>query len=86
MHSRLGGCSPNRLKHDPAVVALGAACLRIVGYGNLGYAYFMVMMQAFNGAGNTITLTIANFFGFWLFEIPSHNAPANASATTGITW
>src|SRR6202050_4166754 len=56
--------------HDPAVIPLGAACLRIVSYGNLGYAYFMVMMQAFNGAGDTITPTIVNFFGFWLFEIP----------------
>jgi len=56
--------------NDPAVVPMGAACLRIVSYGNLGYAYFMVMMQAFNGAGDTITPTIVNFFGFWLFEIP----------------
>ena len=55
---------------DPAVVPLGAACLRIISYGNLGYAYFMVMMQAFNGAGDTITPTIVNFFGFWLLEIP----------------
>jgi len=56
--------------HDPGVVPLGAACLRIVSYGNLGYAYFMVIMQAFNGAGDTVTPTIVNFFGFWLFEIP----------------
>ncbi|SPF43230.1 MATE efflux family protein [Candidatus Sulfotelmatobacter kueseliae] len=56
--------------HDPAVVPMAAACLRIVSYGNLGYAYFMVMMQAFNGAGDTVTPTIVNFFGFWLFEIP----------------
>jgi putative MATE family efflux protein len=56
--------------HDPTVVPLGAACLRIVSYGNLGYAYFMVMIQAFNGAGDTITPTIVNLFGFWLFEIP----------------
>jgi putative MATE family efflux protein len=56
--------------HDPNVLRLGAACLRIISYGNLGYAYFMVMMQAFNGAGDTITPTIVNFFGFWLFEIP----------------
>ncbi len=56
--------------HDANVLRLGAACLRIISYGNLGYAYFMVMMQAFNGAGDTITPTIVNFFGFWLFEIP----------------
>jgi putative MATE family efflux protein len=56
--------------HDPDVLRLGAACLRIISYGNLGYAYFMVMMQAFNGAGDTITPTIVNFFGFWLLEIP----------------
>jgi putative MATE family efflux protein len=55
---------------DPEVVPLGAACLRIISYGNLGYAYFMVMMQAFNGAGDTVTPTIVNFFGFWLLEIP----------------
>src|SRR5579863_5066173 len=56
--------------HDPEVVPLGAACLRIISYGNLGYAYFMVMMQAFNGAGDTITPTIVKFFGFWMLEIP----------------
>jgi putative MATE family efflux protein len=56
--------------HDPAVVPLAAACLRIVSCGNIGYAYGMVMLQAFNGAGDTITPTIVNFFGFWLLEIP----------------
>lgn len=56
--------------HDPAVVPLGAACLRIVSYGNIGYAYGMVMLQAFNGAGDTVTPTIVNLFGFWLLEIP----------------
>jgi len=55
---------------DPAVVALAATCLRIISYGNIGYAYGMVMLQAFNGAGDTVTPTIVNFFGFWLLEIP----------------
>lgn len=56
--------------NDPDVVPLAASCLRIVSYGNIGYAYAMVMMQAFNGAGDTVTPTILNLFGFWLFEIP----------------
>jgi len=55
---------------DPEVVRLGATCLRIVSYGNIGYAYLMVTLQAFNGAGDTVTPTIVYFFGFWLFEIP----------------
>jgi putative MATE family efflux protein len=56
--------------HDPAVVPLAVSCLRIVSCGNVGYAYAMVMLQAFNGAGDTVTPTIVNFFGFWTFEIP----------------
>src|ERR1700674_182585 len=56
--------------NDPEVVPLAASCLRILSYGNIGYAYGMVMLQAFNGAGDTVTPTIVNFFGFWLLEIP----------------
>ena len=55
---------------DPAVVPLAASCLRILSYGNIGYAYGMVMLQAFNGAGDTVTPTIVFFFGFWMLEIP----------------
>src|SRR5271154_5594862 len=56
--------------HDPAVVPIAASALRILSYGNIGYAYAMVMLQSFNGAGDTITPTIVNFFGFWMFQIP----------------
>src|SRR6266436_625920 len=55
---------------DPLVVPLAVSCLRILSYGNISYAYGMVMLQAFNGAGDTVTPTIVNFFGFWLLEIP----------------
>src|SRR5215475_1685582 len=55
---------------DPVVLPLAASALRIFSYGNIGYAYAMVMMQAFNGAGDTVTPTIVNFFAFWMLEIP----------------
>jgi len=55
---------------DPAVIPLAVSSLRILSYGNIGYAYGMVMLQAFNGAGDTVTPTIVHFFGFWLLEIP----------------
>ena len=48
--------------NDPTVVPLAASCLRIISYGNIGYAYGMVMLQAFNGAGDTVTPTIVNLF------------------------
>jgi len=56
--------------NDPGVIAIGADCLRVLSYGYVVYALGMVVVQSFNGAGDTVTPTIINFFCFWLLEIP----------------
>jgi putative MATE family efflux protein len=56
--------------HNPAVIAVGADCLRIVSYGYLFYAWELVGLNAFNGAGDTMTPTRINFVCFWMIEIP----------------
>ena len=55
---------------DPNVIANGAVSLRIISIGFVSYALGMVMIQAFNGSGDTVTPTRINLFCFWLFEIP----------------
>lgn len=54
----------------PEVARIGTMTLRILGLGNVMYAYGMVISQAFNGAGDTRTPMIVNFICFWLIEIP----------------
>jgi putative MATE family efflux protein len=55
---------------DPEVLGIGIESLRVISYGYVFYAWGMVMMQAFNGAGDTVTPTWINFYCFWMFQIP----------------
>jgi putative MATE family efflux protein len=55
---------------DSSVIPFGVDCLRLVSYGYGFYAYGMVLVQAFNGAGDTNTPTIINVFCYWLLQLP----------------
>ncbi len=55
---------------DPGAIATGALCLSIVAFSYPAFAYGMVVVQAFNGAGDTTSPTIINLIAYWLFQIP----------------
>ncbi|MES2331754.1 MAG: MATE family efflux transporter [Bacteroidota bacterium] len=58
------------INSDPNVVKTAVLALRIVSCGYIFYGVGMVMINAFNGAGDSKTPTWINFFWFWIFQIP----------------
>lgn len=56
---------------DPAITAHAVATLRIVASGYVFYAWGMVTVQAFNGAGDTATPTWLHAVFFWLLQLPA---------------
>jgi putative MATE family efflux protein len=71
---------------DAGVVAVGQNALRLISYGYLLYAYGMVLVQAFNGAGDTVTPTIINVFCYWIFQIPLAGWLAGRMGPDGVFW
>ena len=56
--------------NDAEVVRIGTSCLRILGIGFPMYAIGMIITQALNGAGDTVTPSIINLVCFWFLQIP----------------
>lgn len=55
---------------EPEVIKYGTLSLQIIAIAYFLYAYGITVTMAFNGAGDTKTPTIINFFCFWLFQLP----------------
>jgi len=56
--------------NEEEVITYATKCLVTLSFGYIFYAFGMVIIQSFNGSGDTRTPTIINFFVFWTFQIP----------------
>ncbi len=55
---------------EPEALAYAVQCMRIFAYGYVFWGFGMAIIQAFNGAGDTMTPTWINVFCFWIVQVP----------------
>ncbi len=56
--------------HELGVSQTAAIGLSTFGFAFTSWSWGVVLMQAFNGAGDTATPTLINLLAFWIFQIP----------------
>jgi len=74
------------INSDPAVIKTAVVALRTISMGYIFYGVGMVIINAFNGAGDSKTPTWINLFWFWAFQIPFAYTLANVMhvGTSGV--
>jgi len=60
----------NFMNSDPQARHYAVQTLQIVSLSYIFFGIEMVMLNAFNGAGDNRTPTLVYFVGYWLFQIP----------------
>lgn len=55
---------------EPEAIASGMLSLRILSLGYIPFGFGLAVIQAFNGAGDTLTPTLINVLAFWVVQVP----------------
>lgn len=66
----LGSFFVSFFNKELAIIKAGSLALTIISSGYIFYGIGMVLMNAFNGAGDSKTPTLVNLFWYWLIQIP----------------
>ncbi len=56
---------------EPEVVEYAVQCLHIFAFGYVMWGIGMAVLQAFNGAGDTMTPTYINVLCYWIVQVPA---------------
>jgi putative MATE family efflux protein len=84
----LAGPLVQAFTEDVQAVTYGIQALQIFAIGYIFFGIGLIPVQAFNGAGDTLTPTLLNFVCFWLLEIPlSYYLAVNLGyEVAGVIW